>query len=112
MLSLIYGLVLSFGLVFCSYQAAAFPQNQNNNGQFSVQLNAESRHEEFANGAYILDWSVDVESSTIYFNVSVKTLGYVGFGISPSGAGMTGADIVIGGVFENGTSYFGVSNIR
>ncbi|CAL8110024.1 unnamed protein product [Orchesella dallaii] len=55
-------------------------------------------------GSYILSWEVDLPESRITFEVKVATLGYVGFGISPSGS-MAGADIFIAGVYENGSSY-------
>ena len=38
----------------------------------------------------------------------MEALGYVGFGISPNG-GMTGADVVIGWVNDDGTAVFHVS---
>ena len=37
----------------------------------------------------------------------MEALGYVGFGLSPNG-GMTGADVVIGWVLEDGTPVFHV----
>jgi hypothetical protein len=56
-------------------------------------------------GRYMLRWEVDFPTNQITYEVVVKTLGYVGFGISPTG-GMIGADIFIGGVYPNGTTYF------
>ena len=56
---------------------------------------------------YDLYWTVQDEE--IKFQVQVKTLGYVGFGISPNG-GMAGADIVTGWVKDD-TVYFQASNI-
>lgn len=56
-------------------------------------------------GKYQLEWLVDWEASRITFNVTVRTLGYVGLGLSGKGK-MSGADIVIGGVRSNGTVYF------
>jgi hypothetical protein len=53
-------------------------------------------------GKYILAWEVD--GDTITFEVEVETTGYVGFGISPFGS-MTGADIFIAGVGEDGKPY-------
>lgn len=57
---------------------------------------------------YNLQWKVDWTNRRISFNVTVATLGYVGFGIAKqlSQTGMTGADIVIGGVRSNGSVYF------
>lgn len=56
-------------------------------------------------GRYQLDWTVNWEYSRIYFNVTVKTKGYIGFGLSRKGK-MSGADIVIGGVLSTGQPYF------
>ena len=58
---------------------------------------------------YQVEWTTDLE--TIFIRVTCKTLGFVGFGISPNG-GMNGADIFIGGVDDStGNAYFGVSVI-
>ncbi|XP_048063469.1 DBH-like monooxygenase protein 2 homolog [Megalobrama amblycephala] len=51
-----------------------------------------------------LKWGFDEIRGTILFELTVNTSGWVGFGFSPKG-GMTGADIVIGGVGPKG-SYF------
>ncbi|XP_067274110.1 DBH-like monooxygenase protein 2 homolog [Pseudorasbora parva] len=51
-----------------------------------------------------LKWGFDEIQGTILFELTVNTSGWVGFGFSPKG-GMTGADIVIGGVGPKG-SYF------
>uniref|UniRef100_A0A8C2EFT4 Monooxygenase, DBH-like 1, like n=1 Tax=Cyprinus carpio TaxID=7962 RepID=A0A8C2EFT4_CYPCA len=51
-----------------------------------------------------LKWGFDEIKGTILFELTVNTSGWVGFGFSPKG-GMTGADIVIGGVGAKG-SYF------
>lgn len=56
-------------------------------------------------GIYQLEWMVDLEAKKVTFNVTVRTKGYVGFGLSDNGK-MTGADIVVGGVLPNGRSYF------
>ncbi|CAL8084958.1 unnamed protein product [Orchesella dallaii] len=55
---------------------------------------------------YIVEWEVDWDTKRITFNVTVRTTGYVGFGLSKRGE-VDGADIVIGGVDRNGRSYFG-----
>ena len=60
------------------------------------------------NEKYYVEWEVDFNTNLVTFNVQVETTGYVGFGVSP-GPSMAGADIVIGGVHPNGSSYFGVS---
>ncbi|XP_073788581.1 DBH-like monooxygenase protein 2 homolog isoform X1 [Danio rerio] len=51
-----------------------------------------------------LKWGFDKIQGTILFQLSVNTSGWISFGLSPNG-GMTGADIVIGGVDNKGT-YF------
>jgi hypothetical protein len=56
-------------------------------------------------GRYQVSWEVNLETELVTFNVVAQTTGFVGFGISNSG-GMAGADIVIGGVWPNGTAYF------
>uniref|UniRef100_A0A8C1UL72 Monooxygenase, DBH-like 1, like n=1 Tax=Cyprinus carpio TaxID=7962 RepID=A0A8C1UL72_CYPCA len=48
-----------------------------------------------------LKWGFDEIQGTILFELTVNTSGWVGFGFSPKG-GMTGADIVIGGVGPEG----------
>jgi len=59
-----------------------------------------------ADGRYNIKWGFD--ESTITFEVEVETRGYIGFGLSPTGA-MSSSDIVIGGVLLNGSSYLLVS---
>ena len=59
-----------------------------------------------ANDVYNMFWTVANDEITI--EVHVKTLGYVGFGLSPNG-GMTGADIVMGWV-KDGKVFFQVSH--
>ena len=54
-----------------------------------------------------VEYEVDFEANTITFQVTVESVGFVGFGISPNG-GMAGADMIIAGVYPNGTSYFSV----
>ena len=56
-------------------------------------------------GAYELFWNIN--ETDIQFEVNVRTLGYVGFGISPSGR-MSPADMVIGWVQDQDV-FFGVS---
>ncbi|KAF4109774.1 DBH-like monooxygenase protein 2 homolog isoform X1 [Onychostoma macrolepis] len=48
-----------------------------------------------------LKWGFDEVQGTILFELTVNTNGWVGFGFSPKG-GMTGADVVIGGVGPDG----------
>lgn len=59
------------------------------------------------NGKYSAEWEVDLDTEIIVFTLNVETTGYVGFGISMNPS-MAGADIVIGGVKDDGTSYFAV----
>ncbi|XP_043076102.1 DBH-like monooxygenase protein 2 homolog isoform X1 [Puntigrus tetrazona] len=51
-----------------------------------------------------LKWGFDEIRDTILFELTFNAVGWVGFGFSPNG-GMTGADVVIGGVGPKG-SYF------
>ncbi|CAL8109980.1 unnamed protein product [Orchesella dallaii] len=53
---------------------------------------------------YLLKWNVSLTEKRIYFEVTAKTTGYIGFGISPNG-GMAGADIFIAGAYQNGSQY-------
>ncbi len=53
-----------------------------------------------------LKWGFDEIQGTILFELTVNTSGWVGLGFSPKG-GMTGADVVIGGVGPDGR-YFTV----
>lgn len=70
----------------------------------------EFRHETLDDeGNYEVYWAIDYNTKKVQFNVTVKTRGFVGFGISNAG-GMKDADIVVGGLFENGTAYFTVTN--
>ncbi|XP_061098639.1 DBH-like monooxygenase protein 2 homolog [Conger conger] len=52
-----------------------------------------------------LRWGFDQLQNEITFELTVKTMGWVGLGFSPNGR-MAGADIVIGGVAPNGSTYF------
>lgn len=65
----------------------------------SIYMNEETLDGE---GKYVLRW--DVVEDRIEFEVVAGTLGFVGFGISPSGR-MTGADIFIAGVRPDGSTY-------
>ncbi|CAL8109979.1 unnamed protein product [Orchesella dallaii] len=53
---------------------------------------------------YLLKWNVSLTEKRIYFEVTARTTGYIGFGISPNG-GMAGADIFIAGAYQNGSQY-------
>ncbi|CAL8068134.1 unnamed protein product [Orchesella dallaii] len=56
-------------------------------------------------GRFILEWLVDFPTERVFFNVTVATNGYVGFGFSKKGE-MAGSDLIIGGVDKNGQPYF------
>lgn len=58
---------------------------------------------------YVLEWTVNWPERRINFNVTVRTKGYVGFGLTTNGT-MRGADIVMGGVRSDGSIYFSVSD--
>jgi hypothetical protein len=58
-------------------------------------------------GKFIVEWEVDFEKDLATFDVTAETTGYVGFGLSPGG-GMGGSDIVVGGIYPNGSTYFAV----
>ena len=78
-------------------------------------------HTALLNGAaYIAHWMFDNETETFYFKVDVNTTGWVGFGVSqllfPTQAGlewnrnsMDHYDVIVGGVYDNGTGYYKVS---
>lgn len=59
------------------------------------------------NGKYLAEWEVDLDTEIIVFTLDVETTGFVGFGISMNPS-MAGADIVIGGVRDDETTYFAV----
>jgi len=56
-------------------------------------------------GMYLAEWTANLDTRSISFHVVVETLGYVGFGFSPNGM-MVGADIAIGGVNDDGWSFY------
>ena len=58
-----------------------------------------------------LYWSVDWNAKSISFAVEAQTTGWVGFGISTGRGQMIGADIVIGGVTDDGKQYFTVEYV-
>lgn len=62
------------------------------------------------NGSYILEWSYDYKAQVITFNITAKTTGWVGFGLSRDGS-MKEADIVIAVVQANGPPYIIVSHV-
>ena len=58
---------------------------------------------------YHVKWDFDETREYIIFTVRVRTLGWVGFGLSNNG-GMIGSDMVIGWV-KDGQAYLTVSNL-
>jgi len=60
----------------------------------------------FRKDDYYATWTADMDAQIITFHVVARTTGYVGLGLSRF-SGMSDADIVIGGIFPNGTTYFG-----
>lgn len=93
----IIGLVLLF---VCSAAAAEDFVGEHSIGKRQEYLDS--------NGRYLVEWEAYTDTQTIVFELTVQTVGYVGFGISPTG-GMAGADIIIGGVHNtNDTAYFSV----
>jgi hypothetical protein len=63
---------------------------------------------EYTNSAYLdeartykLYWKIDNDQKRIWFAARVKTLGWVGFGISAGKGNMVGSDVVIGWVKDN-----------
>ena len=58
------------------------------------------------NGTYVLEYNL-LANETLSVTATVKTLGWVGVGLSQTGD-MGGADLIIGGV-ANGQEYIGVS---
>lgn len=59
----------------------------------------------------LLEWRIDYKTKTITFDLTCRTTGYVGFGLQQQQLHQgkdDRADIVIGGIYPNGTSYFTV----
>ena len=86
-------------------------------GTFQANLINGDLSSEFTNSAVLdesatvtLHWNVDWDSKTVTFAVEALTTGWVGFGISAGRGQMIGADIVIGGVADDGKHYFMVSS--
>ncbi|CAH3166161.1 unnamed protein product [Porites evermanni] len=82
-------------------------------GSFQAAITKGDLSSEFTNSAALdeaekltLYWSVDWNARSISFAVEAQTTGWVGFGISTGRGQMIGADIVIGGVTDNGNQYF------
>jgi hypothetical protein len=60
-----------------------------------------------ADGVITLNWSLDEDGQSVTFHLVAQTLGWVGFGFTPSG-GMKGADMIIGWVSDDGQAHFTV----
>ena len=61
-------------------------------------------------GNYNVSWNFNATSDTLEFLVEVRTVGWVGFGVAEAPArNMVDYDVAIGGVMNDGTSYFQVS---
>ena len=63
-----------------------------------------------SNNQFHLKWLFDLSMETIVFNVCVRTKGWIGFGISPSG-GMTGSDLIITWVDSYGRAHLQVKKL-
>lgn len=53
-------------------------------------------------GEYLLEWEISAGNLTV--TATAKTLGFVGFGLSPYGS-MMEADVIFAGRHANGTGY-------
>ena len=62
-------------------------------------------------GEYYLYWNFSKAADSIQFGVRVKTTGWIGFGLSPSGQ-MVGSDVIIGWIDNEGTVYYHVSGMH
>jgi hypothetical protein len=58
-------------------------------------------------GNFIATWTMDNKAHLLTFTLDVKTTGWIAFGISNNDS-MEGADLVVGGVWTNGSVYFTV----
>jgi hypothetical protein len=88
-------IVFCIGLGSYSVQGFHIPKSHRTSGQVSDDR-----------GIFTAGW--ETEGEVITFRVTANTTGYVGIGFTATGS-MGGADIFIGGVYENGTTYGGVS---
>ncbi|CAL8068054.1 unnamed protein product [Orchesella dallaii] len=90
---------LFFGILFQIKEINCQSQNEEDS-EFTQSLILDNPR-----GSYLLDQKIDWSAKRAVFNVTVKTTGFIGFGLSKNGE-MEGADIVIGGVASNGEPYF------
>jgi len=65
------------------------------------------RHEVQLDAKYLFAWNVDA-NGTIQIEVTGETLGYVGIGLNMAKGRMDKAEMAIGGVHEDGRSYYGI----
>lgn len=74
----------------------------------------------FSGGHYTVRWKFDNKTEMFYFKVEVNATGWIGFGISRllwpgdedlqwNRNSMQYYDVIVGGVYDNGTSYYEVS---
>jgi hypothetical protein len=61
-------------------------------------------------GVYNIEWEVSGDKKVITFELTVRSLGYIGLGVSPNGT-MVGADIAAVEIRENGSGELTVSNL-
>lgn len=70
----------------------------------------EYRHETLDGGNFKVSWMYNKVTDYLNFHLEVKTTGWVGFGFALKASNsMQDYDVVVGGVTDNGTSYFDVS---
>jgi len=94
-------------LLLWSVSGEILGKSENHSG-FSLKSGSNKQKEVLErNGKFIVEWETDFEKELAIFDVTAETTGYVGFGLSPGG-GMSGSDIVVGGIFPNGNTYFAV----
>ena len=97
--------VFSFAALLSSCLCAPWAVNA------SARASQELWHSIKLNGDdYIIYWSADSVHKVIKFAVSVRTTGWVGFGLSPNGQ-MPNSDVVIGWMDENKVPHFTVNSI-
>lgn len=84
------------------------PQRNSNKITNASKSSVYYRHKEVfgPDANYILEWTVDLEKTTVLFNVSAVCKGYVALGLSKNGSISVGSDFVVGGVDSSGKPYF------
>ena len=90
-------IVLSFTLLLKSVCSTSNEQ--------TLEFQRQQEHQLDSDGQYNLQWILD--DTTVTFNVTVKTLGWIGLGFSWYGT-MFGADIALGWVSKDGTAHITV----